>query len=59
MRLVRPLQEPDAATRARWWDADVESIRADAADRLAQGRGARGLVDPKLPEAARAAGLAD
>ena len=59
MRLVRPLQEPDASTRARWWDADVESIRADAADRLAQGRGARGLVDPKLPEAARAAGLAD
>jgi len=58
MRLVRPLHEPDPAVRGRWWDADVESIRADTADRLTQGRGARGLVDPQLPAAARAAGLA-
>jgi sulfatase modifying factor 1 len=59
MRLVRPLVAPDQAVRSRWWDADIESIRADAADRLAQGRGAQGLVDPTLPEAARAAGLAE
>jgi sulfatase modifying factor 1 len=58
MRLVRPWTEPAAEVRSRWWDADTESIRADAADRLAQGRGARGLVDPSLPEQARAAGLA-
>jgi sulfatase modifying factor 1 len=58
MRLVRPWAEPAAEVRSRWWDADTESIRADAADRLAQGRGARGLVDPGLPEQARAAGLA-
>jgi hypothetical protein len=28
----------------RWWDADVESIRLDTADRLTQGRGSRGIV---------------
>ena len=37
---------PTWPTRRRWWDADVDSIRADAADRLQQGRGARGIVDP-------------
>ena len=58
MRVVRPLAEPEVAVRRRWWDADIDSIRDDAADRLAQGRGARGLVDPKLPEEVKAAGLA-
>jgi hypothetical protein len=58
MRVVRPLAEPDVAVRRRWWDAAIDSIRDDAADRLAQGRGARGLVDPKLPEEVKAAGLA-
>ena len=57
MRVVRPLVPPDLATRRRWGDADIESIRADAADRLQQGRGARGLVDPELPAAAAAAGI--
>jgi formylglycine-generating enzyme required for sulfatase activity len=57
MRVVRPLQPPDAATKARFWNADIESIQADAEDRLQQGRGARGLVDPKLPQEAKAAGV--
>ena len=57
MRVVRPLAVPEPADRSRWWDADIESIRADADDRILQGRGARGLVDPKLPEAAKAAGI--
>ena len=57
MRVVRPLAAPDLATRRRWGDADVESIRADTADRLQQGRGARGLVDPDLPAAAAAEGF--
>jgi hypothetical protein len=57
MRLVRPLAVPDVATRRRWGDADIESIRADTSDRLQQGRGARGLVDPALPEELRAKGI--
>jgi formylglycine-generating enzyme required for sulfatase activity len=57
MRVVRPLNPPDLATRRRWGDADVDSIRADTTDRLQQGRGARGLVDPELPAAAAAEGF--
>ena len=57
MRVVRPYEVPSAAERGRWWNADIESIRADAADRLLQGRGARGIVDPSLPAEAKAAGL--
>jgi sulfatase modifying factor 1 len=57
MRLVRPWTTPEVEIRRRWWDADDPSIAADAADRLAQGRGARGLVDPQLPADVRAAGL--
>jgi hypothetical protein len=59
MRVVRPLESPGPAARARWWDADIESIRADTADRISQGRGARGIVDPDLPAEAKAAGLTD
>jgi formylglycine-generating enzyme required for sulfatase activity len=57
MRVVRPLVPPDLAARRRWGDADIESIRADTADRLQQGRGARGLADPELPAAAAAEGI--
>ena len=57
MRLVRPYAVPDVAERRRWGDADIESIRADASDRLQQGRGARGVVDPKLPAELKAAGI--
>jgi len=57
MRLVRPLAVPESAERRRWGDADIESIRSDAADRLQQGRGARGIVDPTLPAELKAAGI--
>ena len=59
MRLVRPLTEPDVDARRRWWDADVESIKYDTADRMQQGRGSRGIVDPKLPAELKAEGLVD
>jgi sulfatase modifying factor 1 len=49
MRVVRPLLSPPAAEQRKWWNADTEGIAADVADRLSQGRGSRGLVDPKLP----------
>jgi formylglycine-generating enzyme len=50
-RIIRPLKPAPEADRAKYWDADLPSIVADAKDRLDQGRGARGLVDPSLPEA--------
>jgi formylglycine-generating enzyme required for sulfatase activity len=59
MRLVRPLTAPPPDAQRRWWNADVESIAADAADRLQQGRGARGLVDPDLPDEAKQAGIGE
>jgi len=57
MRIVRPLAVPERADQQRWWNADIESIVADTNDRLMQGRGARGLVDPNLPAEAKAAGI--
>jgi formylglycine-generating enzyme len=57
MRIVRPLAVPDIAERRRWGDADIDSIRADTADRLTQGRGARGIVDPKVPADLKAEGI--
>jgi formylglycine-generating enzyme required for sulfatase activity len=59
MRVVRPLVEPAAADRGKWWDADVESILADTADRLREGRGARGIVDPELPAELEAKGITE
>jgi formylglycine-generating enzyme required for sulfatase activity len=59
MRLVRPAVAPPTDQQARWWNADVESIAADTADRLQQGRGARGIVDPNLPDEAKQAGIGE
>ena len=57
MRLMRPLAIPPQDAQLRWWNADIESIAADTADRLQQGRGARGIVDPGLPDEAKRAGI--
>jgi len=59
MRVVRPLLEPDVAGRRRWWEADTESIKADATDRVQQGRGALGIVDPQLPAELKAEGITE
>lgn len=53
MRIIRPLTPPAQADRAKYWEADLQDIADDAKDRLDQGRGARGLVDPKLPDAVK------
>lgn len=50
-RIVRPLQPMDAPTRRRVWDADIEPIRFDVADRLAEGRGVQAQVGKDLPQA--------
>ncbi|RLS30985.1 MAG: formylglycine-generating enzyme family protein [Planctomycetota bacterium] len=57
MRVVRPFTAPEPDARHSWWNADIESIRLDAKDRLIQGRGARGIVDPQLPADARSKGI--
>jgi hypothetical protein len=57
MRVVRPLETPPQDAQLRWWNADIASIASDAADRLQQGRGARGIVDPVLPGEAKQAGI--
>jgi len=59
MRVVRPLAVPAVDERRRWWQADTAGIQADTDDRIMQGRGARGLVDPQLPADAKAAGIAN
>jgi sulfatase modifying factor 1 len=52
-RIMRPLDAPEAAAdREKYWKPDIEQIRKDADFRIdEEGRGARGLVDPSLPEA--------
>lgn len=51
-RMIRPLKVP--ATKEamnQYWDADLESIMDDVAARIAaQGKGAYGTVDEKLPQ---------
>jgi len=59
MRLVRPFTPPPPDAQQRWWKADAESIAADTADRLQQGRGARGIVDPGLPDEVKRAGIGE
>ncbi len=48
-RIIRPLEPAPAAERSKYWEADLESIVEDAKDRVSQGRGAEGMVDPTLP----------
>ena len=60
MRLVRPVSAPTTAeARRRWWQADNPDIVFDVDDRVSQGRGARGLVDPELPARAEEIGFED
>jgi sulfatase modifying factor 1 len=53
-RVVRPLHEPPADQRARFWEADDANIRRAVAKRLSEGRGASGVVDQSLPAAIEA-----
>ncbi len=50
-RVVRPLNTPSQDELNKVWEADVDDIRFDVEDRLSEGRGVLGQVDPKLPEA--------
>jgi formylglycine-generating enzyme len=55
MRIVRPLKPLSAEDKQRVWEADIEDIRQDVADRLREGRGALGVADESLPAAVKAA----
>lgn len=50
-RIVRPLAAMDAKLRQKVWDADIERIQQDVADRLEEGRGVQVSADPRLPAA--------
>jgi hypothetical protein len=52
-RIIRPLKELPKSEMARYWDADVEDVQLDVENRLLEGRGVIGLVDPALPEAVK------
>ncbi|MGI9428402.1 MAG: formylglycine-generating enzyme family protein [Bythopirellula sp.] len=61
-RLVRPRTPMGAAVKKKVWDADIEEIRLDVADRLEEGRGTISGADPRLPAALQeleSAGLID
>lgn len=51
MRLMRPLTVPAQAEQRKFWDADIKQLQEDVAYRIdEEGRGARGIVTPDLPE---------
>jgi formylglycine-generating enzyme required for sulfatase activity len=49
-RLVRQLGPLSDKDRERMWEADVDDIRDAVGDRLKEGRGVMGVVDPTLPK---------
>jgi len=50
-RIIRPLEPLDTATKKKVWDADIERIRQDVADRLTDGRASQSAADTRLPVA--------
>ena len=50
-RVMRPLKPMDADLCRNVWDADIEWIEQDVADRLDEGRGAIGASNSRLPGA--------
>ena len=49
-RIVRPYRSPDIATRRKFWDDDVPGLLADVQNRMTEGRGVSGLVEPPPAE---------
>ena len=61
-RILRPLAPMDSELKPKVWDADIEKIRQDVADRLKEGRGTRSAADSRLSGALQeleSAGLID
>ena len=49
-RILRPLDKPTKKEKAKFWDIDIKTLRDDVSDRLNEGRGVEGTVDPQLPK---------
>ncbi len=49
-RIIRPLHEPKADRREKYWGADVPRLKRAIDNRIMEGRGVYGLVDPKLTD---------
>lgn len=52
-RLMRPLKTVSRDEMEEYWKIDNESTQWDVFDRVDEGRGVKGLVDPALPQAIR------
>jgi formylglycine-generating enzyme len=52
-RVIRPLAPMTAEEKKRIWEPDIDAVRWDVEDRLAEGRGVLGISDPQLPEAVK------
>lgn len=52
-RVIRPLKEVAKEEAVKFYEPEIEFLNLDVQDRLIEGRGALGLVDPELPNAAR------
>jgi sulfatase modifying factor 1 len=51
-RVLRPLHEPkEKAQRLKYWEIDAEETQEGVDNRMQEGRGVLGLVDPELPKA--------
>jgi hypothetical protein len=50
-RVLRSLEPMDESAKKRVWEADVDRLRDDVAERLREGRGARSAANPQLPGA--------
>jgi len=61
-RIIRPLDPPDEKMQKKIWEADVEDLQFDVAERLEEGRGTQSSADQRLPaaiEELRSAGLVE
>lgn len=52
-RIVRPLEDVPRDVMEEFWKIDCEDTQYDVQDRLNEGRGVLGIVDPELPAAIR------
>lgn len=52
-RIVRPLTDVPRDSMEEFWKIDCEDTQFDVQDRLNEGRGVLGVVDPQLPAAIR------
>lgn len=55
-RIIRPLEVPDRETQEKFWAAYSDELKSDITDRVKEGRGIYGLIDPTLPADIKKAG---